>query len=112
MDADIFIVNFTVRMKPSRAACLKGSSVAEKHPHQSRFLGLICDFAAASLKRTRHHVSGAGNRAPSSIWRATNGCRTPSGRDRFHVPDQDAAPLARLYASQLLARPRRVGADM
>jgi hypothetical protein len=38
----------------------------------------------------RHRVADAGNRAPSSIWRAINGCRTPSERDQIHVPDQDA----------------------
>jgi hypothetical protein len=27
---------------------------------------------------TRHHVTAAGNRAPPSIWPATNGCRTPA----------------------------------
>jgi hypothetical protein len=46
-------------------------------------------------KPTRYHAAGAGNRAPSSIWPAINGSRTPHGRDQSHFPDQDAAlPVA------------------
>jgi len=52
---------------------------------------------APILKPTRHHVAGADNHAPSSIWRAINGFRTPpSGRDPIRASDQDAAPLVRL----------------
>jgi transposase len=53
----------------------------------------------------------AGNRAPSSISRAINGCRTPSGRDQSLVLNQDAASIVRLRASQHLPHPRRAGAD-
>jgi hypothetical protein len=41
-----------------------------------------------SFKPTLHHVAGAGNHAPSSIWRAINGCRRRSGRDQIYFPDQ------------------------
>src|SRR5450631_4884357 len=33
--------------------------------------------ATARIKPTRHHVVGACKHAPSFIWRAINGCRTP-----------------------------------
>ena len=37
------------------------------------------------LKRTRHHEAGIGNRARSSIWHATNGCRRLPSPIRFTV---------------------------
>jgi hypothetical protein len=54
----------------------------------------------------RHRVADAGNHAPSSIWRAINGCRTPSGRDQIHVPDRDAGLFVRLRASRKRDRRR------
>lgn len=60
----------------------------------------------------RHHAIGDDNRAPPSIWRAINGCRTSSGRDRIHVPDRDAAPLVRLRACPHLPHAHRAGADI
>src|SRR5450631_1089070 len=64
------------------------------------------------FKPTRHHVAGAGNHAPPSIWRAINGYREPAARDRSHVRDQYAALFVLLRASQPVAHPRRAGADM
>jgi hypothetical protein len=41
---------------------------------------LVIEHRASSrtFKPMRHRVAGAGNHAPSSIWRAINGCRTIS----------------------------------
>jgi hypothetical protein len=67
--------------------------------------------ATNRLRRTRHHVTGAGNRGSSSTWRALDGSRTLSERDRVHLPDQDAALFVQLHASQHLPRWRRACAD-
>jgi hypothetical protein len=77
----------------------------------------ILDFPRAwrnwrgRFKRKCHHLVGAGNPSPSSIWRATSGFRTPSGRALNHVQDQDGAAIVRRHASQHLPHPRRAGAD-
>ena len=85
------------------------SATLPQYPRQ------VADYFAANWQRrfkpTRHRVAGAGSHALSSIWRAINGCRTISERDLIHVPDQDAATLVRLRASQHLAHPRPAGAD-
>jgi hypothetical protein len=52
----------------------------------------IADHSAVSAADVkRYGVAIAGSRAPSSIWRARDGFRTPSGRDGGQFPDQDAA---------------------
>jgi len=81
-----------------------------QYPRKS-VLGAIADVGLGCLRRMRHRVAGAGDLALSSIWRATNGCRKISERDRSHVRDQDAALFVRLRASRHLAHPRRAGAD-
>src|SRR6266851_6615764 len=100
-------------LRPSAFSHSLGHSATYRSIHVMSVLGPIADYFVANWQRrfkpTRHHVAGAGNHAPSSIWRAINGCRTPSGRDRIHVPDQDAALFVLLRASQRLPNQRRAG---